>query len=71
MKIEVIVKPNSSKNEIVYYDKENNILKINIKEKAEKGKANKELINFLKKYFKKNIEIVKGTNSKKKIIKLE
>jgi len=71
MKIEVIVKPNSSKNEIVYYDKENNILKINIKEKAEKGKANKELINFLKKYFKKNIEIVKGTNTKKKIIKLE
>ena len=70
-KIEVLVKPNSRESKIVSYDSEKNILKVNIKERAENGKANKELINFLKKYFKRHVVITKGFNSKKKLIGVE
>ena len=70
-KMEVWVKPNSLENRIVSYDSEKNILRIEIKERADNGKANKELINFLKKYFKRRVTIISGFNSKKKIIRLE
>ena len=67
MEIKVIVKPRSSKNEF-YFDKEKNVYVARIKESAEKGKANKELIKFLGKELKKKIEIVKGLKSREKII---
>ena len=69
--MEVWVKPNSLENRIVSYDSEKNVLKVDIKERAENGKANKELINFLKKYFKRHVVITKGFNSKKKLIGVE
>ena len=66
----VNVKPNSSKNEIVDFDKENKILTVRIAAPPEKDKANKELIKFLSKKFKKRVKIVKGLKSRKKIISL-
>jgi len=50
------------------------ILKIYLKSKPEKDKANKELISLLADYFKipkYNIEIIKGVHSKEKIIEIE
>jgi len=63
------VKANSSKNEIIGYDKEKQILKVNIKAPAENNKANIEVLNLLKKLTKNQYEIISGKNSKKKILK--
>jgi len=41
---------------------------LNVKEKAEKNKANLEIIKFLSKYFGKRVKIVKGLKSRNKII---
>ncbi len=66
----VNVKPNSSKNQIVDIDKDNKTMTVKIAAVPDKGKANKELINFLSKEFKKKVDIVKGLKSRKKIIAL-
>ncbi len=52
------------------FDSENEVLIIEITENPEKGKANKEIIKELKKFFKSEIELVSGIKSKKKIIKI-
>lgn len=64
LRIKVI--PNSAKTEISKWDGEN--LKIKIKASPEKGKANSELVKFFKKEYKKDIKIVKGANSRNKLI---
>ena len=64
----VIVKPNSPKNEVINQD--NNILKIALKAQPEQGKANIELVKFFKKHFKKDIKIISGLTSKKKLVKI-
>jgi uncharacterized protein len=48
-------------------------LKINLKEKPIKGRANQELINFLSKTFgcqKENIKILSGISDRTKLIKI-
>ena len=57
---------NSKKQEIV----EGDIWKIKLKEKAKNNKANIELINLLKKRFKK-VRIIKGLKGKDKIIEVK
>ncbi len=69
--IKVIVKPNASRNEIVCFDKNKQAYKINIKAKAEKNEANKELIKFLSKTLNKKVNIKTGLNSREKIIRME
>lgn len=52
---------------------EDGTLKLNIKSAPEKGKANKEIINFLSKGFcisKKNISILSGETSPLKLVRL-
>ena len=66
----VIIKPNSPKNEITGYDENKKAYKINIKEKAEENKANKELIRFLSKELGKRIKIKSGLKSREKIIEI-
>ncbi len=69
--IKVKIIPNSPKNEIIGYIGQS--IKIKIKAVPEKGKANKELINFLSKTLnipKQNIEILHGHTSAQKTIKL-
>lgn len=70
MKIKIKLHPNSSQEKIVEIEKDKSY-EIWIKEKPIDGKANEELVKFLKKYFKKNIEIVSGFNSRKKIIDIQ
>jgi uncharacterized protein (TIGR00251 family) len=66
----VVVKPNSSKNEFLGFDKEKNAYQIKIKESAENNKANIELINFLSKHIKKRVKIISGFKSKEKVIEI-
>ncbi|MBW2994792.1 DUF167 domain-containing protein [Candidatus Woesearchaeota archaeon] len=66
--IKVKVKPGAKKTEILGF--ENNFLVIKIKSMPQKGKANEELIKFLKKQFNKQARIIKGEKSKEKIIEL-
>jgi hypothetical protein len=65
--ITIRVKPNSKKNEIL--EKSRGIYTVAVKAEAKNNKANTELIRFLSKRFKKNIEIVKGIRSRKKVIR--
>ena len=66
MKIKVKVKPGSKKQEII----KDKVWRIKLKEKAEKNKANIELINLLKKRFNK-VKIVNGLKSREKILEVE
>lgn len=69
MIIKVKVKPNSKEQKIEKVsDRE---YKINLKEKAEKGKANLELLKLLKRYFNKPARIIKGKKSKNKVVEVE
>ncbi len=68
MKINLKVHPNSSREEIKKISETE--LEIWLKEKPIDGKANQKLLKLLKKYFGKNVEIVSGTNSRKKIIEV-
>ncbi len=70
--ITLIVKPQSKQADIKQID--TTTYEIAIKAKPEKGKANKEIIELLAKFFniKKNqITIVKGHKSRQKIIQIE
>ncbi len=67
----IIVKPNSSKNEIIGYDETRAAYRVNIKEKAEHNKANVGVIKFFSKLFGKNVRIIKGLRHKEKILKID
>jgi uncharacterized protein (TIGR00251 family) len=54
----------------VEYNKENDSLIVKITQVPDKGKANKEILKELKKFFKSDIEIVFGLKSKDKKIKI-
>ncbi|MEW6062961.1 MAG: DUF167 domain-containing protein [Nanoarchaeota archaeon] len=66
--MKVIVKPNSSRNEI-NYNEDTDVYFVKVKAHAEDNKANTELIKFLTKYFKRNVKIVFGFKNRKKILK--
>ena len=56
----IIVKPNSSKNEISGYDKYKEAYRVNIKAKPNGNKANIEVIKFFSKLFKRKVRILLG-----------
>ncbi|MFH1827982.1 MAG: DUF167 domain-containing protein [Nanoarchaeota archaeon] len=67
----IIVKPNASKNQIIGYDTNKDAYRISIKAKAEKNKANIEVIKFLSKQLGKKVIILRGKQSREKIIKID
>jgi uncharacterized protein len=67
----IIVKPNSPKNRITYYDGSRNALRVDIKAHPEDGKANIEVIKFFSRLTKKDVKIIKGHTSKNKVLKFE
>lgn len=67
MEINVIVKPNAKKAEIIF-DKEKNCYYANVKSPAEHNKANLELIKLFKKKYGWNARIVRGLTSKRKVL---
>lgn len=67
----VIVKSNSSKNEVLGYDEEREAYRVNIKAKPEDNKANIEIIRFFSKLIGGRVRIMSGLKSKEKIIRVE
>ena len=68
MRIEVRVVPNSKE---FLIKKQDEGFKIYLKSKAEKGKANRVLVKEFTKILKKNVSIVHGLKSNKKVIEIE
>lgn len=69
MIIKVKVKAGSSKQEIENFG--NNNYLIYLKEPSENNRANIELLKLLKRYFGKDVKLVKGLKSKNKIVEIE
>ena len=69
MKIEVNVRANSSREEII--DSGDGKYKVFLKKPAIENKANIELLKVMKKHFGKKVSILKGLNSKKKMLEIE
>ena len=70
MEIKVKVIPNSSKQEV---KPEKGILKVHLNSPPAEGRANKELIEVLAKHFKvkkSQIEIIRGTKSRDKTVRI-
>jgi len=67
--IKIKIHPNSSQEKVSVIDK--NEYEIWIKEKPVEGKANIYLEKFLKRYFKKQVRIISGFNSRKKVVEVE
>ncbi len=67
MKKEIIVVPNSKKEQILDEDP----MRVKIKEKPEDNKANVSVEKALSKYFGKKVRIVKGFKSKRKVVEIE
>ena len=69
MIIKIKVYPSSGREEVVKIFE--NEYKVYLKKHAEDGKANLELLKFLKKYFGANVKILKGLRSRDKIVEVE
>lgn len=71
--LRIKVSPNSS--QTIYRSRlEDDTIKIDLKAQPEKGKANKELIKYLKKIFevnKENVKILSGLTDRLKLVKIE
>ena len=67
----ILVKAGKQQNKFLGYDAEKKAYRIEIKEKPEHGKANREVIRFLSKLLGKQVRIIKGLKSKEKQIAAE
>jgi len=70
-KVKFLAKPSARKTELLSYDKEKNAYRIAIAAPPENNKANIELLNYIQKKTKKQIEFVSGLSSKTKILQLK
>ncbi|MBM4165676.1 MAG: DUF167 domain-containing protein [Ignavibacteria bacterium] len=71
MKISITVKPNAKTNEVLQQDDGSFLVKVNAP--PNDGKANEKVIELLAKHFsatKRNVNIVSGMTSRKKIIEI-
>lgn len=71
MKLKVRVIPNADKNEVI---EEGEILKVKVKSPPEGGRANKEVVEVLAKFYgvkKRCVSIKKGFRSREKIVEIE
>ncbi|MFH1408713.1 MAG: DUF167 domain-containing protein [Nanoarchaeota archaeon] len=68
--ITVIVKPNAKKTELLGYDEARQAYKIAVKAPPEGGKANSELLRFIKKETGKAAVIVRGKTNRTKQVRL-
>jgi len=66
--VNIKVIPNSTKFLLEGYDAVTNTLRMRVKSKAIKGKANAETLNGLRRIFGRNVEIVSGEKSRNKRI---
>lgn len=70
-KLNILVKPNSSKNSIIGWDYEKKMLKIEINGVPKDNEVNIEILKFFNREFKLDLKIVKGFKSRKKTVELK
>jgi len=70
MKVKIIVKTKAKTSEILDFDEEKQLYKVNIKSQPIEGKANKEIIKLFHKKFKKPVRIIHGLKGKEKILEI-
>ena len=68
--MKINVKANSSKNEVLGFDENYKVYRVNIKAKPKEGEANREIEKFLSKHFKKKVKITSGFKSNRRTIEL-
>lgn len=68
MRLAIHVKPRQPETKIL--EEKDGILKIAVRAVPENGKANVELLKFLKKHFKMDVRLVSGATSRKKVVEL-
>lgn len=68
--IEIIVRPNAKKTQIIGFDGQKGAFRVDISEPAEDNRANIEVIRFFSKLVGKRVEILKGLTSKSKVIRI-
>ena len=64
------VKANAKKTQLLSFDADKNEVVIAVNAPADKGKANDEICSFFTKYFQKDVRIIVGKTSSKKILKI-
>jgi len=64
LKLNVIQNANSFR--IISWDEKNNSIKVKVKEKAMKGKANLEIIKRFRRILKSEVKLLRGAKSKQK-----
>jgi uncharacterized protein (TIGR00251 family) len=69
--LKILVKPNSPKTEILKWDSERNVLRVNIHAKPEDNEANIEIVKFFSKLLKKKVVIKSGLRSREKLLLIE
>ncbi len=69
--VNIIVKPNSKKNQVKSYDKDKEAYIVEIKAEPEKGKANIAVVKLFSKITGKKVKIVSGMTSRKKMLRFE
>jgi uncharacterized protein (TIGR00251 family) len=67
----ILVKPNSSKTEIIGWDESRSALRVNIHAKPEDNEANNEVVKFFSKLLKKKVTIKSGLKSREKMLMIE
>ena len=67
----ILVKAGKKQNKFLGYDAEKKAYRIEIKVKAEHGKANREVIKLLSKLLRRKVSIIRGLKSREKQIATE
>lgn len=70
MRLNIKVQPNSGRQEI-QQSIDGSISKVFLKSQPKNNKANEELVKFLKKHFSKEVKIISGFTSKRKLIEVK
>lgn len=68
--IYVRVKPNAPKTQVLGFDEAKKAVMIAVAAVPDKGKANKELVKFVSKLLGKKVEIISGTRSREKKLRI-
>ena len=68
--LKVKVKPNKQQTKITGWDSAAKCLEVDVAAPPDKGKANAELLKFLKKFFGCRAELVRGAKSREKYLKI-
>lgn len=68
--LKVEIKPNADRDEVLGWVPEREAFKVSIKAPPKEGRANMELVKFLSRLLGKEVRIVSGHTSKRKVLKV-